>query len=145
MIKRDGDGPQVPDGFEPVLNYCGDPAGSPVDGLVLLRLGDGDRPLEFEGGVPALPLRVHGELWSTGWDIPTRYAIDREGACWMDNAHGYPLQQVNEERLIGAPEHEHERNEIRRALGVELPMPEWAATAIRAGFQPPEGWTWTKR
>lgn len=26
------------------------------------------------------------------------------------------------------------------AAGVERPMPEWAATAIAAGFKPPKGW-----
>lgn len=137
---------KVPAGFEPVLNYPDGVNGIPVVGLAQLQLGGDDRALQFDigDGTPKLPLKKHGEIWHTGWDIPTRYAIDAEDGCWKDNAHGHALSKVPKESLLSEPEQEHERNELRRLLGVELPMPEWAATAIRHGFTPPPGWTWKK-
>jgi len=47
-----------------------------------------------------LPLRTHGEIQHRGWDIPTRYAVDADGACWANDAHGGPLEPVEKEDLL---------------------------------------------
>lgn len=51
------------------------------------------QPMAFEGE-PVLPI-IAGEVWHSGWDIPTRYAIDADNQCWMDNAHGHPSNKVS--------------------------------------------------
>lgn len=94
---------------------------------------------------PAAPLKHKGELWHEGWDIPTKFAVDADNECWMNNAHGHALCHVSAAILIGTAENEFTQNSIRRILGMELPMPEWARTAAAAGWTPPAGWTWTKR
>ncbi len=138
---------KVPEGFEPVLNYREEPeTGTPVVGVArLVGVNDAYR-LEFDvsDGAPTLPLKTRGSIEHRGWDIPTRYAIDADGVCWMDNAHGHPLSRTTGDRLIANAEDESRRNAIRSALGIEFPMPEWAQIAKRAGWTPPEGWTWRK-
>lgn len=57
------------------------------------------QPMEFEGE-PALPISA-GEVWHSGWDIPTRYAIDADDQCWADNAHGHPLNKISVGDFLG--------------------------------------------
>jgi hypothetical protein len=131
---------KVPEGFEPILNYPDGVNGIPVVGEAKLQVHEGyrgDFVFDIETKVPALPLRGNGLLWSTGWDIPTRWAIDAEGRCWMDNAHGHPLEVVDPKALIGDAEQESDKNHIRKLLGMEIPMPEWQRLAIAAGWTPP--------
>lgn len=141
---------KVPEPFTVLLNYPDGVTGVPVRGVAQLALGDkGDAYDTFEFDVedevfPALPVKKHGKLWHEGWDIPTRYVIDANGQCWMDNAHGHALCKVAQEALVHVAESEEGQNELRRVLGLEVPMPAWARTALRAGWKPPEGWTWQK-
>lgn len=136
---------KVPDGFEKVLLYPDGQNGVPIVGLAGYPIQNG-RELIFciEDKVPKLPFKKTGELWQTGWDISAKYAIDSNNQCWLNNAHGDALRPVEQEILVSEPEREEERNEIRRILGLEIPMPEWAQTAIRAGFIPPPNWNWKK-
>jgi hypothetical protein len=134
---------KVPEGFEPVLNYRNDKAGEPVVGECRLK-DSGWNGLVFDIGdpvdvVPALPLRASGEIWHTGWDIPTRWAIDALGSCWMDNAHGHALCLVQVSRLLGEAETQMSRNHIRMILGMEPEEPEWMSKARAAGWTPPAG------
>lgn len=134
---------KVPEGFEPVLNYRNDQAGEPVVGECRLKGSGYSRHLVFFIGdpadvIPALPLKDHGELWHTGWDIPTRWAIDASGACWMDNAHGHALCPVPVGALLGEAENQSARNRIRASLGMEPEELEWMVAARAAGWRPPE-------
>ena len=136
---------EVPDGFAPVLNYRNGNEGETVVGMARLPAADSTRQLEFWVGedrstVPALPLRDCGALWHSGWDIPTRYAIDGKGAAWKDNAHGGPLILVPAERLATSPETEEERRRIQKILGIPLERPGWVLAALSHGWTPPAGW-----
>jgi hypothetical protein len=134
---------KVPEGFEPVPNHRDDPSGEPVvDECCLRGAGHLGCDLTFHigdppGRIPALPLKANGELWHTGWDIPTRWAIDALGACWMDNAHGHPMRHVDNGRLLGEAESQRDRNHIRNLLGMGQEEPEWMAAARAAGWRPP--------
>ena len=66
---------------------------------------------------PTLPLKAYNELWHKGWDIPTKYAIDANNRCWMDNAHGGFLYECSSNDLIYDSKDESERNIIRTLLG----------------------------
>lgn len=66
---------------------------------------------------PALPLLGYGELYSTGWDIPTRWAIDANKVCWMDDAHGHPLEKISSQELLCEAEQEVDKNMLRKLLG----------------------------
>jgi len=85
---------------------------------------DNDRGREWsfctEIKTPVLPFRLTGQLWHTGWDIPTCYAIDVDGDCWMDSAHGPSLRQVNVSYLISNAENIVDRNNIRKAAKLPL-------------------------
>lgn len=135
---------KVPEGFQPVLNYREDSVnGTPVVGLARLS-GYTRRGLEFsiENGAPKLPLKKWGELWHVGWDIPNQYAIDADNNCWVGSDHGGELTKVPTEVLISTADTEEEKNDIRQFLGIALPMPEWAKTALSHGWVPPKDWTW---
>lgn len=62
--------------------------------------------------LPTLPLRGCGELWYTGWDIPTKWAIDNSGVCWLGGAPVAP------EKLIADAEKEKDKNTFRALLGM---------------------------
>lgn len=131
---------RVPDGFAPILNYSNDPVnGEPVVGECLLKI-EGSRGLRFWIGesIPVLPLKAKGELWHTGWDIPTYWAVDGCGQCWMDNAHGHCLCPVLAKTLLGEAEEQNMRNVIRKILGMPPEEPEWMALARAAGWKPHE-------
>jgi len=137
---------KVPEGFHPVLNYpegmIGE-EGVPIAGLASLRIGK-HRCLTFriENGYPALPLLVHGEIQHVGWDIPTRYAIDGDRGCWMDNAHGHALMPVEKEELLQLACNELRNDEdierLHKILGVTPPEPGWMKEARAAGWRPPK-------
>ena len=131
-----------PEGFEPVLRYPDGKTGVPLENLGKLVVPGLNRDLEFDLSEfkPKLPLKKSGLLWSTGWDIPTRYAIDADNQCWADDAYGNPLGPVSRDQLLSEAEDESDKNEIRRILGIELPWPDWALTAKAQGWTPPQGW-----
>lgn len=93
---------------------------------------------------PVLPLRVHGEIQTRGWDIPTCYAIDANGKCWKDNGHGPNLLSCGVEEILGELETSEERSNIRRLLGMKEEMPQWMRWALAEGWTPPEGWDSSK-
>jgi len=134
---------KVPAGFEPVFNYPDGNTGVPVVGRARLPIA-GERDLEFyiETQVPALPLKIHGELWHTGWDISTKYAIDASGQCWMDGAHGGSMSPVDSKYLLEDCENQEQRNGIRKVLGLPEEEPSWAISARASGWTPPADWKW---
>ena len=71
-----------------------------------------------EDGLPVLPIKLYGELWHSGWDIPTRYAIDVNNKCWKDGAHGGFVTPCTVDELLGEAEDEQAKNTIRRVLGL---------------------------
>lgn len=79
-----------------------------------------------------------GEFWTIGWDIPTEWAIDKTGQCWMNNGHGGVLKRVDARFLISEAETEDEKNMIRTLVGLPIPPPEWHKLAIAAGWTPPK-------
>lgn len=90
------------------------------------------------GNFPKLPLRAYGEAWHTGWDIPTQWAIDANGTCWKDGAHGGAMHITTKEQLISEFESEQERNYVRKHMGLPEEEPSWMAAARAAGWTPPK-------
>lgn len=135
---------KVPEGFEPVPNYInGHEAFEP--GVAKLSFEAGDVFIfDISDSVPKLPIKHKGKIWHEGWDIPTLYIIDTNNIPWINDAHGGFLQKTTAQGLIFLAENEGEQNKLRKQLGLELPMPQWAETALKEGWTPPENWTWKK-
>ena len=140
---------KVPEGFEPVLNYRntddGEPDdGEPVVGYARLLITNSKRYLHFDfcikDGAPTLPLKNYGELWSTGWDIPTRWAVDAHLQCWMDDAHGHVLNKTMVSSLLAEAESERDKNNIRQIFNMKPMLPDWVRSARAAGWTPPSDW-----
>lgn len=138
---RTNDGWPVPPGFEAVLDYSRQPTMGEVAvgvaklGKLVFAVG------EARQNVPALPLKASGEIWHSGWDIPTRWAVDAAGGCWADNAHGHPLEKCRPDELIAACEKDTEKRRMQKLLGLPVDKPEWMQAALAHGWLPPEGWT----
>jgi hypothetical protein len=49
-----------------------------------------------------LPLEDKGEIWHRGWDIPSYWATDNTGQCWMSDGHSTVLFPVSSEKLYEA-------------------------------------------
>lgn len=140
----------IPEGFEAVKNYRD--GNVTVVGLLRLPAEPGKRQsiesrddLTFRVGVnpkgaPTLPLRERGEFHHEGWDIPTRWAIDGNGICWMDDAHGHALGRVSPRVLLAECSNEAEKRRLQGVLGLPIDRPSWVLTALRYGWTPPEGW-----
>lgn len=129
----------VPDGFEMVPIYPDGVTAKPLEHHARCTAPDGEK-IDFyvEDKVPALPLKRYGDMWHVGWDIPTRWAIDADNGCWMNDGHGgsmYPLEAP--EHLVAAADTEEEQNDLRRLLGLEILPPAWHAQAIAEGWFPP--------
>lgn len=130
----------IPAGFYPRFLY---PDGTeenkvPRIGQLCWHGPNGDLFFDAEDAIPKLPLRAHGEAWHTGWDIPTHWAIDADGTCWMDNAHGGCMGVATQQEFLGNFENENERNSARSHLGLAEEEPSWMAAARAAGWTPPK-------
>lgn len=86
---------------------------------------------------PVLPLKGSGEIWSTGWDISTKWAIDGAGRAWKDGAHGGAMSLCDMRELVAEEENEDSRNYLRRLGGLPEEEPSWMRTARAAGWTPP--------
>lgn len=101
----------------------------------LLFFAEGFKP----ENLPALPLRGHGEIWTVGWDIPTRWAVDALGRAWADNAHGGAMDSCTPDSLLSeARESPNSLVTLHKLLGRKPPLPEWARAALSAGWTPPK-------
>lgn len=89
---------------------------------------------------PAEPLKNHGESWSTGWDIPTLWAVDADNQCWANDAHGGDLTKVIPQKLLAEVENFSVRSDIRKILGMKPELPSWVRAAKQAGWTPPADW-----
>lgn len=135
-----------PTGFEPIFNYPDGVTPKIREGVARLKIGSGKGRLDslnFYVGdngneAPTLPLRFYGELWHTGWDIPTIWAIDADGMAYMDNGHGHALQSVTAHTLIAACEEDEEKRRMQKRLGLPVDLPEWQRLAIANGWTPPK-------
>lgn len=73
-------------------------------------------------GEPKLPVEF-GKIWHEGWDIPTQYAKDADGQCWMDDAHGGTLVKVEPKEVVAACDGKpFEIASIENHLGLEPSM-----------------------
>lgn len=92
---------------------------------------------------PALPLKVYRETLISGWDIPIRWAIDAEGACYGEySAHGSTMERSDPKELLSQLRiNEDEAGEAmaRKALGMKTAAPAWMKAAKSAGWTPPQG------
>jgi len=127
---------KVPEGFSPIL-WRSDDGSAPVVGFCRLE----DEDIDFYIGdppevIPALPLRGSGKLWHKGWDIPTRWAIDANGQCWMNDAHGGELCLKKPKMLLAEAKDQKDRNYIKDLFGMKLEEPEWMAVARTVGWSP---------
>lgn len=75
--------------------------------------------VEEEASV-VFPLKTQGEIYTTGWDCATRYAVDSENQCWMNSAHGDSLNKVSLSRLLNEFENEYERREFAKLMGIGM-------------------------
>lgn len=128
---------KVPEGFEMVPIYPDGETAVPLEGLARLKISDGHVDFDVTRHVPALPLKHHGKMWHTGWDIPTEWAIDSKDHCWLNDAHGGALVLVEKSTLVATADTEEEKNSFRRLLGMVVPPPEWHKKAIAEGWLPP--------
>lgn len=91
---------------------------------------------------PALPLKVYRETPISGWDIPIRWAIDAEGACYGEySAHGSTMEKSDPKELLlqlRANLDEVGENLARRTLGLKIKAPAWMRAAKSAGWTPPQ-------
>lgn len=89
---------------------------------------------------PTEPFKMNGKIWIHGWDIPLKFVVDAENICWINDAHGGPLEPCNSETLIAEAENDSEKlaNEIRTVLGLENPVPSWMKQALAHGWTPPK-------
>lgn len=113
--------------------------GGPVRGARCRGVSEDPRPLtKYDFGGEQLKLKAHGELWHTGWDIPTRWAISEDGRAWADDAHGDSLEVVEPEYLVsqGHDSGEATQNHLRKLLGLPVPEPAWMERARAAGWRP---------
>ena len=85
---------------------------------------------------PRQPLKLSGKQWHVGWDIPTKYAVDADGQCWRDYAHGGPLHRCSVHELMVELDYS-ERREVRLLLGLPAEDEPWMAEARAAGWTPP--------
>lgn len=82
-------------------------------------------------------IRVQGEYWTEGWDIPTRWAVSTDGRCWMDSAHGGDLRMVPARTLLDDAYDAGQDEAIRQALGRKPSLPSWIRAALAHGWTPP--------
>ena len=113
------------------------------DGVVQEKTED-PRPYSFIGNLdepqtlPEMPLLMKGEAWHSGWDIPTRWAIDARKRCWADSAHGGALVLRSEQDFLNAiREDDHALRNAHAGLNKKPPLPEWMRAALSAGWTPP--------
>lgn len=147
LIKEKVENFKLPDGFEsayPHLKLSFDSI--KISDVKKFEKKLSNRELQFSAieGFPKLPINDCGLCWSIGWDIPTVWMIDGDNQCWADYAHGYSMNKISQDGLIYRFETEQEQNQIRKILGLEIPMPSWAKIALSNGWSPPENWTWNK-
>lgn len=98
-------------------------------------------PPTYIRGVMEKPNRLSGEYDRKGWDIPTKFVVDVDGVCWMNMAHGDPVQLTHCIELIQDMEsegHEELANKVRVAIGQQAEEPLWARTARQHGWTPPK-------
>ncbi len=88
-----------------------------------------------------LPIKAVGNIYHSGWDIPTGWVIDSANQCWADHAHGSSLEPCTASNLITMAQNENDFNtecKISEALGLAKPQPEWVKTALAHGWTPPK-------
>lgn len=88
---------------------------------------------------PSLPLKVRGNIRHLGWEIPTMWAVDAEGICWMNDGFGSPMKPCTSTDLLKmAEQDEVSHGLIANALGIPH-VPAWQVKALAAGWRPPKG------
>lgn len=132
---------KAPEGFEIALF---DLDGEPDFDYAGLTINEEEFIFFVKDKIPKLPLKNTGEIWNVLYDTPIKYAIDADNQCWMNDRDDSSLYQVSRENFLFESKDEREKNNFRRILGLDIPMPQWAQIAIKAGFIPPADWTWEK-
>lgn len=89
-------------------------------------------------GTPVKPWRHSGEIWSMGWDIPTKWCVDANGDAFVNSGHGGdPYIHCTTDYILQSADDDETRAEIAAKLGLEPPEPSWVALARAAGWTPP--------
>jgi len=135
---------KAPEGFKAMRRYTAENLEGDIVRNQFRFSVQNDSDLEFavndDSEVPVLPLRTHGELKHIGWELPTVYAIDALGRCYMSNSHNSIMILINELNLVEVAETEDSKNRIRHVLGKKPVYPQWAKTAQEHGWTPPQNW-----
>lgn len=132
---------KFPMGFTPVFVYKNGLNENAEIKADVVRTPEGSFYVEgFKAqNLPTLPIRAYGEIWSVGWDIPTRWAVDARGKTWVNDAHGGPMGRCIVEVLLSQANNDPESlKTIYEVLGKKPPMPEWAQVALSMGWTPPK-------
>jgi hypothetical protein len=133
---------ELPEGFEPRKIYPDGVRAVAVVGYAVEKTSQ----LIFEigkRGLPKLPLRASNRINHVGWDIPTCWAVDAEGRCFADNAHGHALVEVQPLQLLSFAYTENDlvaETQIRQVLALKPRLPDWVIQARAAGWTPPKDW-----
>lgn len=98
-----------------------------------------EAPAFDKGETPKLPAKLYGEVWHTGWDIPSYWAIDADNVPYADyGAHGCNMTKTTFDELITHMESEgREANDVRKLAGLRPKLPDWAKTALNFKWTPP--------
>jgi hypothetical protein len=116
-----------------------------------LFIQDGEEYIFYVKDVtPKLPFKEINGMWADHKWID--FMIDSDNNCWFkidsysdsDSEDHSEYNSVSRENLVLKIENEEDQNKLRQMLGLEIPMPKWAQTAISQGFSPPNNWTWEK-
>jgi len=84
-------------------------------------------------------LKAFGASDNVGWDIPTLWAIDHDGKCWANNAHGGRLFRVTVAQLAAELQHDEPAlRQVHRVLGLRPMAPSWMRVALSEGWAPPD-------
>ncbi len=95
------------------------------------------------GANPIFPLKLEGEIWYEGWDIPGHWAVDAADRGFTDfGAHGScSMKPLGIDRIIIALEindcHE-DAQALRQLVGRKPALPDWIRTALSQGWTPPD-------
>lgn len=140
VLKEAQDRGEFPKGYDAIFYHRHDRTPVIKEGFVVVHTDSSDFLEFYVPGykkLPTLPILAHGKSWHSGWDIPTRWAIDADRNGWVDNAHGHALRRFDGDLVTYFSDSYSTQVAIAKALGRKPRMPEWMRISLEAGWTPP--------